>query len=158
LKNSIRNPWKSITKAPSAKTSGAKIRRDRLSARTASSTAASSFSRIALRSARRCLAAAWRRDSGRSALSTSAVEAHLEAADPAVADRQLEAAIPAVGQVVRDRRPVQRGDPAETAPVAEELPLAALELDLEPLARARAAQLLGERVGAEEGVHRRDAL
>src|SRR5262245_56584917 len=64
-KSSFR-PWKSITKAPSAKTSGAKIRRERLSARTAASTAASSFSRIACRSARPCLTATWRRDSSRS--------------------------------------------------------------------------------------------
>src|SRR5262245_35427822 len=64
-KSSFR-PWKSITKAPSAKTRGAKIRRERLSARTAASTAASSFSRIPRKSARPCLTATCRRDSRRS--------------------------------------------------------------------------------------------
>ncbi len=42
LTNTTLNPWKSITNAPTANTSGAKIRRDRLSATTADSTAASS--------------------------------------------------------------------------------------------------------------------
>src|SRR5206468_3773056 len=86
------------------------------------------------------------------------VESHLVPADLSGADRQLEAAIPAEGQLARLLLPNQQLDLAEIPSVAVALPIAALELDVEPLGRTCTAQLLDQRLDAVDGVLRHDAF